>query len=179
MVTGSLRNWKLSYGNGMLAILFGSIAIIFPGITIIGLAFYFAVTILLGGVLLTVSSIRSRNTLPNWQLMLTEGIIGILIGIVILARPHTAAAFFIVVMGIWAMVIGLIFITSYFKLTLPAILKPFHMITGILSVIIGVIIILNPFESTRIIVVMIGIYVIAYGVFSIINAKKGYSSVRY
>lgn len=178
MLPGRFRNWRFSYGNGILAILFGCIAIIFPGITIIGLAFYFAVTILLGGVLLTISSIRSSKIIANWQLMLTEGIIGILIGIVILARPQTAAAFFIVVMGVWAMIIGLIFIISYFKLILPAILKPFHMITGILSVIIGVIIILNPFESTRVIVVLIGIYVIAYGIFSIINAKKGYLSER-
>jgi uncharacterized membrane protein HdeD (DUF308 family) len=179
MLKGGSRDWRLSYGNGILAILFGSIAIIFPGITIIGLAFYFAVTIILGGVLLTVSSIRSRKTIPNWQLMLTEGIIGILIGLVILARPGTAAAFFIVVMGIWAMVIGLIFIISYFRLTLPAILKPFHILTGLLSVIIGIIIILNPFESTRIVVILIGIYVIAYGIFSIINARKGYSADRY
>ncbi len=179
MLKGGLRDWRLSYGNGILAILFGSIAIIFPGITIIGLAIYFAVTITLGGVLLIISSIRSRKTILNWQLMLTEGIIGILIGFIILASPRTAAAFFIVVMGIWAMVIGLIFIISYFKLTLPAILKPFHMLTGLLSIIIGVIIILNPFESTRIVVILIGIYVIAYGIFSITNARKGYSTDRY
>ena len=56
-----------------------------------------------------------------------------------------------------------------------AILKPFHMLTGILSVIIGIVIILNPFESTRLIVILIGIYVIAYGLFSIINTRKSYS----
>ncbi len=176
MLPGSFKNWRLSYGNGILAILFGTIAIIFPGITIIGLAYYFAITLLLGGSLLSVSSIKSRKMLPNWQLMLTEGVIGILIGIIILARPQIAAAFFVVIMGIWAMIIGLIFITSYFRLTLPAILKPFHMITGILSVIIGIIIILNPFESTRVVVILIGIYVIAYGIFSIINARNNYSS---
>ncbi len=179
MVPGMLRNWRLSYGNGVLAILFGSIAIIFPGITIIGLAYYFAITILLGGILLTVSSIRSRDIIPNWQLMLTEGIIGMLIGILILVRPQTATAFFIVIMGIWAMVIGLIFIISYFQLMLPPLLKPFYMFTGILSVIIGIVIIVNPFESTRIIVVLIGIYIIAYGIFSIINARNGHSTDLY
>lgn len=179
MVPESFKNWRLSYGNGILAIIFGSVALIFPGITIIGLAFYFAVTILLGGILLTISAIRSRKILPNWQLMLTEGIIGILIGIIILAMPQIAAAFFVVIMGVWAMVIGLVFIISYFGLMLPAILKPFHILTGILSVIIGIVIILNPFESTRVIVILIGIYVIAYGIFSIINSKRGYSSDRY
>ncbi len=179
MLPASFRNWRLSYGNGILAIIFGSVALVFPGITLIGLAYYFAVTILLGGILLIISFLRSRRILLNWQLMLTEGAIGILIGIIILARPQTAAAFFVVIMGIWAMIIGLIFITSYFRLTLPAILKPFHIFTGILSVIIGIVIILNPFESTRVVVILIGIYVIAYGIFSIINAKRGYSSDRY
>ena len=179
MLPASFRNWRLSYGNGILAILFGSIAILFPGITLIGLAVYFAITLLIGGILLTISSIRSRRVLANWTLMLLEGAIGILIGIIILARPESAAAFFIIIMGIWAMVIGLIFIISYFKLSLPAIIKPFHMIIGILSVLIGLIIMLNPFESTRVIVVLIGIYAIGYGIFSIINARKGYESLHF
>lgn len=179
MLPAGFRNWRLSYGNGILAIIFGSIAILFPGITIIGLAYYFAITILLGGILLTISSVRSMKILPGWQFMLLEGVIGILIGIIILARPQTAAAFFIVVMGIWAIVIGVVFIVSYYKLTMPAILKPFHIFTGILSVTIGIVIILNPFESTRIVVILIGIYVIAYGIFSIINAKNRYSSDRF
>jgi len=179
MLPASFRNWRLSYGNGILAILFGSIAILFPGITLIGLAVYFAITLLIGGILLTISSIRSRRVLMNWSSMLLEGAIGILIGIIILARPESAAAFFIIIMGIWAMVIGLIFIISYFKLSLPAIIKPFHMIIGILSVLIGLIIMLNPFESTRVIVVLIGIYAIGYGIFSIINARKGYESLHF
>ncbi len=179
MINKNFRSWRLSYGNGILAILFGTIAILFPGITLIGLAIYFAITLLAGGILLTISSLRSRKMLPNWSSMLLEGAIGILIGIIILARPESAAAFFIVIMGIWAMVIGLIFIISYFKLSLPAIIKPFHMIIGILSVLIGFIIILNPFESTRVIIVLIGIYAIGYGIFSIINARKGYLSARY
>lgn len=179
MIPASLTTWKLSYINGILAILFGSIAILFPGITLIGLAVYFAITFLVGGILLTISAIRHRRIFSNWSLMLLEGIVGILISVVILARPETAAAFFIVIMGIWAMVIGLIFIISYFRLSLPSIIKPFHMIIGIISVLIGLIIILNPFESTRVIIILIGIYAIAYGVFSIINARKGYISHQY
>lgn len=179
MLPGIFRNWRLSYGNGILAILFGIIAILFPGITIIGLAVYFAITLLLGGILLTVSSVNNRKRFSNWQLMFIEGIVGILIGIIILARPETAAAFFIVIMGIWAMVVGLVFLISYFRLSLPSIIKPFHMITGIISILIGLIIMLNPFDSTRVIVILIGIYAIAYGVFSIINTRKGYTSLRY
>jgi uncharacterized membrane protein HdeD (DUF308 family) len=53
------------------------------------------------------------------------------------------------------------------------------MIVGILSVLIGFVIVLNPFESTRIIVILIGIYAISYGIFSFINARKGYEALHF
>lgn len=174
MLPANLKNWRLSYGYGILAIIFGLIAILFPGITLIGLAVYLAITLLIGGILLTISAIRSRERVSIWPLMLFEGAIGILIGIIILARPQEAAAFFLIIMGLWAMAVGLIFIISYFSIRLVEHLKPVYLIIGILSTVTGLIIILNPFESTRVIVILIGIYAIVYGIFSLVNARKAY-----
>ena len=167
--------WKLSSLNGTLAIVFGSIALLFPGIAIIALAIYFAIAILLGGIALSISSVKLKNKSQNWPNNLLEGLIGIIIGIIILARPESAAAVFLVIIGLWTILIGFIFIWTYTKKILPKIANSFYLIIGVVSMIIGLLIIFNPFESTRIIIILIGIYAIAYGISSIVNSSKSLS----
>jgi uncharacterized membrane protein HdeD (DUF308 family) len=168
----NIKNWNLSVLNGVLAIIFGLIALLFPGITITGLAIYFAITILIGGLSLIINVIRSKDSVSKWYYSLLEGVIGVLIGIVILAQPESAATFFIAIIGIWALFIGLVFLFSYFKKAMPELVSAFQLVAGIISAVIGILIILNPFESTRIIAVLVGIYAIAYGTFSLVNTSK-------
>ena len=160
--------------NGFLAVLFGIIALLFPSITVVALAVYFAVSVLIGGIILTISSFRVKNHFPQWQFVLTEGIIGIVLGVLILMRPELTAAMFVVLFGIWATLLGLIIIGTSFRRETPGNNKVFLLITGILSLIFGILITVNPFEGSRVIVVFIGIYAIAYGLFSIINKIKLY-----
>ncbi|QGY42952.1 hypothetical protein GM418_04550 [Maribellus comscasis] len=158
--------------NGVLAIIFGLVAIFLPGITLAALGVYFALTILVGGISLVAGAIRLKKHNPTWYFLLPEGIIGLLLGILILSRPEVVATFFVAIMGIWALIIGVILIVSFFRNRNASFSKTIMLLVGILSVITGGIIIFNPFESTRMITVMIGIYALIYGLFSIINASR-------
>ncbi|MFO7658341.1 MAG: DUF308 domain-containing protein [Bacteroidales bacterium] len=164
-----LKNWMFTGLNGFLAIVFGLVALLFPTITLIALAIYFAISILIGGLVLTVGSVRIRNENPGWHLILIEGIIGMLIGIIILLRPEVSAAVFVTIIGIWAILLGLIFVTAWYRREMPKSEKGFLLITGILSLIFGLLITINPFEGSRVITVLIGVYAITYGLFSIIT----------
>lgn len=167
-----LQNWLFTSLNGFLAIIFGLVALLFPTITLIALAIYFAFSILTGGLVLTIGSIRIRNENSGWHLVLLEGIIGLLLGIVILLRPEVSAAVFVTIIGMWAMLLGLIFLIAWFRKKTPKSEKGFLLITGILSLVFGILIALNPFEGSRVITVLIGVYAIAYGLFSMITNRK-------
>ncbi len=158
--------------NGFLAIIFGLVAILFPGITLSALGIYFAFTILLGGISLIAGAIRLKNHSPAWYLLLPEGIIGLLLGILILSRPEVVATVFVVIIGIWALIIGAILIFSFFRTKNHGLTNIIVLLVGILSVITGGIIIFDPFESTRTITILIGIYALIYGLFSIIHASR-------
>lgn len=168
----NLKEWKLSSLNGILAVIFGLVALFFPGITIVSLAIYFAITILMGGIALIVSSIKKRKSLSRWYILLLEGIVGIILGVLILSRPQSAAAFFLAIIGVWALFIGLVFLFTYFRKDLTVFMNAFHIAVGIISILIGFIIVLNPFESTRVITVIIALYAIAYGIISLIKTSK-------
>lgn len=160
--------------NGILILIFGLIALFFPGITLKALGIYFAISLLIGGMVLLVEAFRLRKSGIKSYLPVLEGIIGIVISLIILARPEVVATVFVIVMGIWAIVTGLIFLFAYSKKTLPAFSNSVMLVIAILSLMIGVFIIINPFESTRIITVLIGIYAIIYGIFSFSNSSKRY-----
>jgi uncharacterized membrane protein HdeD (DUF308 family) len=167
-----LKNWIFMGLNGFLAIIFGLVSLLFPTITLIALAIYFAISILIGGIVLTIGSLIIRNDNSHWHLVLIEGVIGILLGIIILLRPELSAAVFVTIIGIWAIIIGLIFWLTWYTIKLPNSGKSFLLITGIISFAFGILIVINPFEGSRFITILIGIYAISYGLFSIITNNK-------
>lgn len=161
-----IGKWGMSSINGLLMIGFGIIAILFPSLTIAALAIYFAIAILIGGFMLTLTALRYKNLNPNWKSKLIEGIISILLGLVIIIYPNSAAAFLVIIIGVWATFIGVVFIVSYFSNKTPSLLSSLNLVSGILSLLLGLAIIFNPFDSSRLIVILIGVYSIIYGVFS-------------
>jgi uncharacterized membrane protein HdeD (DUF308 family) len=160
--------------NGILAIVFGLVALFFPGLTLATLGILFSIAILVGGIMLIAGSLRIRKINHRWYILLLEGIIGILVGIIILARPELVATVFVTIIGIWALIIGLVFLFTYIKSRLPSFSNTFMLIISILSLITGIFIIIDPFESTRIITILIGIYAIIYGLFSVIHSSRIY-----
>lgn len=166
----NLKQYLVSL-NGLLALLFGLVALLFPGITLAALGIYFAFSIMVGGISLVVAAFRNRKTDRKWKLIFAEGTIGVLIGIIILARPQVVATVFVTIMGLWAIVIGLIFLVAWLRAQLPPFTNTFVLIISLVSLLTGVVIIIDPFESTRVITVLIGIYALIYGLFSLFNAR--------
>ncbi len=165
---------KLSFINGILAIIFGCVILFLPNITIAVLSIYFAIALIVGGVALIIGTRRQKNVMPNWLLFQIEGIISVLVGILILIKPIPAATFFTVIIGLWMLFIGVILLVSYSKKRMPEIFRFIHLFGGLLSLVFGLLIMLNPFESLRIIALLIGIYAIAYGIISIIHTSRIY-----
>jgi uncharacterized membrane protein HdeD (DUF308 family) len=160
--------------NGFLFIIFGVVAILFPGITLAALGVYFAFTVIIGGIAQIVGAVRVKSYNERWYLLLPEGIIGLLLGVLILSRPELIATVFVAIIGIWALIIGAVLMFSFFRNKNAGFTNTIMLLVGVLSVITGGIIVFNPFESTRMITVLIGIYALIYGLFSVINSSKFY-----
>ena len=169
-----LKNLGLTSLNGTLAILFGIIALAFPSITMVTLIIYFAISVIIGGIILFFNSIRVKNENPNWSFLLFEGIIGILFGLIILSRPEMTAVVLLTIIGIWSLIIGLIFTAVYFISSAPKEIKYIYLAAGITSLFFGLLIVINPFESPRSVIILIGLCAITYGIFSIINNSRTY-----
>ncbi|MDD4107677.1 MAG: DUF308 domain-containing protein [Prolixibacteraceae bacterium] len=158
--------------NGVLAIIFGLVALFFPGLTLGVLGVYFAISIIIGCVTLIVGFFKAKPASGFRYSLLIEGVIGILIGLIILARPSVVATVFVAIIGIWAIIIGLVLLYDYVRLRLPVMYNTFVLLISIVSLVMGIVIIINPFRSARLLIVIIGIYAIIYGVYSLANSLR-------
>ncbi len=172
MKSSFIRNWTLSSLSGLLAIVFGIVAIFYPDITLVTLAVYFGITVLVGGLVLIAGSFLTNNKDANLSFLLVEGIIGIAVGLIVLLKPQLSITLVALFMGLWAILLGVLFALAYRRRNMPKTQKQFLLILGIISVGIGLLLVFNPFEGTRLITILIGIYAIVYGILSIVTKRK-------
>src|SRR5260370_8005080 len=86
----SLGHWWAWLLRGIAAIVFGIIAFVWPGITLVSLVLLFGAYALVDGVIHLVATFRRRVSEPRWLLAL-EGIVGIAAGILTFRWPAMTA----------------------------------------------------------------------------------------
>lgn len=171
------KNLVLRRIKGILAILFGLFALVFPQLSAISLALIFGLFTIVYGLITIVGSIwlmKGRHI--GWPLWAMEGLFGILIGIVAFSYPEKTITILIFLMGFWVIMTGMLTLISYYKMRNILPLRNNLPFMSILSILIGLVILLNPFQSAVIIVVLIGVYAIIFGIFSIFQSLKPYGT---
>ncbi len=167
-----MKNWIAAALKGILALAFGILMLINPSESIVILASYFGIFALLGGLVALGYAFRIRKKGARGTFWLIEGSVNILIGLIIIFYPHISISIFIAFFGIWAIIIALLQFTTYNRLKALNANGGIILFNGILSLIVGLLLIFNPFKGAVIIAVIIGIYALIYGVFSIYTAFK-------
>ncbi len=157
--------------SSLLLISFGAVTLFFPRITLYALVIYFAVSVIFGGIFLIVQSFRTPKATANKYLMTTEGVLGILIGLFLIIKPELSAAVFVAIIGIWALVMGGLYISFLFYLrkSKQGSNMGLLFVNAVISLIFGAVLLFNPFESTQIILIVLAIYAISYGIFAMIH----------
>jgi uncharacterized membrane protein HdeD (DUF308 family) len=109
-----------------------------------------------------------------WWVVLLEGIIAILLGLFLLYRPAATTAFLIQILGIFWLAEGILSVIGALIFSGNRVWK---LLSGILSIIAGVVILIYPIYSSLIVltlfIIFIGIWAIINGVVKIALALKG------
>ena len=74
--------WWALLIRGILAVLFGLVVLLFPGIALLTLIYVFAFYAIFDGVTAIYVAFQERGTHARWGWLLVEGILGIIAGIV-------------------------------------------------------------------------------------------------
>ncbi|MCU1457536.1 MAG: hypothetical protein JWL73_1628 [Actinomycetia bacterium] len=111
---GSSRNWTL--GFGVLEMIAGVVVLAWPGQTLLLIAIFIGASIVVNGAVDIVGSLANRHDIAYWWLLLITGLIEVPLGIYLLRRPGLTLAVAITVVGIWAVLIGILQIVLAFEI---------------------------------------------------------------
>jgi uncharacterized membrane protein HdeD (DUF308 family) len=164
------RNWWMLAVRGVLAIIFGLIALIAPGIALLAFIFVFAAYALIDGIMAVYIAIRERGSLSRWGWVLFEGILGIIIGIVAFIHPGFTALVLLYFVAIWAIVTGIMEIAAAFAIRGFAAREWALGLAGVVSIIFGIVLFIFPGSGLLSILWLVGIYAIIFGILFIVRA---------
>ncbi|GAA4535895.1 HdeD family acid-resistance protein [Amycolatopsis samaneae] len=160
--------------RGVFAILFGVVALVWPGVTVLALAFVFGIYAIVDGIALLA---EPKGAERRWGTIFA-GVLGILAGILTLVWPAITALTLALLVGIWAVVTGIMEISTAIRLRKWIRGEVFLGLAGVLSVVLGVLIFVRPDAGALVIAVMAGIYALIFGIIMLILAFQLYRSSR-
>ena len=163
-------HWWLLLLRGILAIIFGIIALVAPGIALLAFIYVFAVYAILDGITALVVSFRERSFFRGWWVLLIEGIAGIIFGILAIVWPGETALVLLYLVAFWALVTGVMEIGSAFIVPGSAGQRWGLGLAGLLSIIFGIILIVSPGSGLLAILWLVGIFAIVFGISLIVYA---------
>jgi len=164
------RYWWMLLIRGVIAVLFGLAAIFWTGLTALVLVYLFGAFALIDGIVAVVVSLQERAVVPRWWVLLIEGIVGILIGVLTFFSPIVTALVLLYLIATWAIITGILEIAAAFSMRRALALEWTLAIAGILSILLGILLAFQPVSGILAVVRIIGIYAIIFGVLLIIRS---------
>lgn len=110
------ESWGHLLFNGIISLIAGGIALLWPAITAFVLLIVIAAWAILRGILEISAAIRLRKVINNEWLLVLGGIISIIFGLLIMARPRVGALSVIWIIGVFAIAHGILLMALSFKL---------------------------------------------------------------
>jgi uncharacterized membrane protein HdeD (DUF308 family) len=164
------KNWWLIAARGVLAILFGILALASPYIVIFSLITFFAFFAILSGFfILTLAFLGETD---NRGLRILEGLIFLGAGIVVLLNPVSALGGIMIFIAAWAILSGVIHIIGAVKLRKVIANEWLMIFNGIISIIFGILLAGNLIQGAGVMLMIFGAFAILSGFFTLILAFR-------
>jgi len=164
--------WALAL-RGAIAILFGLAALVRPGIALEALILLFGAYALVDGVFSIIGVFGgTRSGTPRW-LLLIEGVVSILAGLVAFVLPGLTAVVFLYLIAAWAIITGISEIAMAIRLRQEIRGEWALIVGGAFSVLFGVILaVVGPVVGLVSLIWLIGIYALTFGILMLITAYQ-------
>ncbi|QKW35451.1 HdeD family acid-resistance protein [Actinomadura sp. NAK00032] len=156
------RHWWVLAVRGAFAILFGIVALAWPGITVFALVLLFGAYALADGVVAVAQAFRGTTGGPR-GLLAVSGVAGIVLGIVALVWPGITAFVLLMLIAAWAVATGLLEIIVAVALRRELRGEWAYVLTGAISLLFGILLFAWPVSGAIAVVWLIGLLAIMSG----------------
>lgn len=170
MVTGFARHWWMVALRGVIAVLFGVAALVWPRLALEALVLLFGAFALLDGVMAIIVAIQSRDIFVHWWVWLLEGLAGLAVGVAAFIWPGLTERALLYLIAAWAIITGMFEVIAAIGLRDIIERGWLLVLDGVLSVILGVLLAIRPGAGALALAWLIGLYAILAGLLLLVLA---------
>ena len=157
------RNWWILLDRGIAAVLFGIAIFLSPGIALTVLVLLWGAYAFTDGIFAIIAGFQGRQSHNNWWLTVLEGVIGVVAGVLTFIWPEITALTLLYIVAFWAIVTGVLEIGTAIQLRKEISGELWLGLSGIFSIIFGVVMIVLPGVGILSLLWLVAIYAIMFG----------------
>ena len=169
------KNWWVLLLRGIVAVLFGMLAISRPGITLGLLVLLFGLYAVLDGCFALIAAAAGWSQREDRWLLLLEGVIGLGAGFATLRAPALTTVALLFFIAVWALATGVLKIVAAIRLRKEITGELWLVLSGIASVIFSFLVMMSPAAGALAMAWLIGWYALMLGVMLILLSLKLHS----
>jgi uncharacterized membrane protein HdeD (DUF308 family) len=156
--------WWLLLLRGIISIAFGVAAFLNPKLAFEALVVMLGLFLFADGLLAMLLGLRMRHHDESWWVVLSEGVLGIVLGAVALLMPELTSNALVAILAIWFLVSGVFELSTAIRLRKEIDNEWLMGIAGVVSIALGGIMLINPSVGSFSLGSLVGIYALLFGV---------------
>jgi uncharacterized membrane protein HdeD (DUF308 family) len=137
----------------------------------------FGAYVFVDGIFAVVAGIGMRRQLSLWWLVVVEGVVGIILGVLTFRSPDTTALVLLLFIATWSIVTGIFEIATAVRLRKLIANEWLLILSGVVSIIFGALLIAQPGAGAISIVWLLGAYALLFGVLTLMPGAGAISIV--
>lgn len=170
LLGGVGRHWGWALGFGVLTVILGILLVVWPHISLLVAAIFFGIQLIISAIFRFVWAFTAPGE-HGWAraLMVIVAILSLIAGLILLRDPVMAVFLLGIVLGIYWITTGILDVmTAIGYRELPR--RWLVALMGLLAIVAGIIVMANPVTSLLFLAWVLGIWLIVFGIITIVRA---------
>ncbi|MGB8706861.1 MAG: HdeD family acid-resistance protein [Dehalococcoidia bacterium] len=159
--------WQIAL-RGLIALIFGIMVLAWPGVSLFILAIIFGAYVFVDGIFTLVAAVNYKAGAGRRTWLFIRGIAGIIVGLITFFWPPITEIALVLLIAAWALVTGVMELVFAFRANQNTAIRWMFAISGILSLILGFLLLARPIIGALVIIWVIGAYAVLAGILLII-----------
>jgi uncharacterized membrane protein HdeD (DUF308 family) len=158
-------NWGWIVARGVAGVIFGVLALAWPGATFMSLLMFFAVFVFFEGVANVISAVSGgRTSEPMWGTLLLEGLLSMGLAVLAVLAPARMAIAVVWTIGLWAMITGGLRIGAAIRLRKLIEHEWLMVLSGVAAIAFGALLLFRPMAGAVVMLWWLGAYELVFGI---------------
>ena len=163
-LAGARSSGWILIAAGAIAIVAGLLAIVYPEITLLALAIFAGINLMVVGLMSVIEAFDDELDSGARSLAAVLGILGMIAGLVVLRRPGESLLAILLVLGIWLVVSGAV---SFFRAFNDLDGRAFRMLVALSEIVLGILILALPDLTLKTVAILAGIGFLLRGLLAV------------